>query len=533
MRNKLGRLPRTFDQRVPHLSSLRLMGSIQLPALPNEIDNAIGLPADLGIMLNDRLGDCLIGETLTISPGLIKAYRVPYDGPVVSIETSTGKRLTTTRNHAVLTSRGFVAAYLLNKGDYVISSDFPQTVARGMDDNFKDIPARIEDVFKSFQRVTLPGGVERQVCNAIDFHGDAIFFKSKIDVVNAYGFLESSDVPAFRKPECQQSLVFSAGAPIPFDRSSSSNTHNRSVSASATGGVGFFSERSFLFRSPPVGADLRRLGSRPHLYAGLRQNTTDGSPTDPHLPSDLIGRFPGEIAADQIIGVEHGWFTGHVYDLSTASQWYIANGIITHNCTSAGAYHAVQVWTQDAAGAMLTEPDAMVEQFYSEATGFNPADPSTDQGGNEQAVLTRWLNTGLPMADGSRSKLSAFVEVDPRNLRDVCEAIYECGVVYIGFSVPELLPEDPGALWDGFADLGQIEGGHCVVLTGFSVPSAPTFDVISWGSRYTMNQRFFQRYVDEVYALASPLWINAAGRTPWGIDPATLAAIMQGIKETS
>ncbi len=205
------------------------------------------------------------------------------------------------------------------------------------------------------------------------------------------------------------------------------------------------------------------------------------------------------------------------------------------DCTCAGLYHAIQVWTKDAQGAMWTEPDTCVLEAYREACGYDPADPNTDAGGAEQSVLAWATNTGMPMVmqDGTaaRSKISAFVEIDPRNPRDVCMAIMECGLVYIGFNVPNLLPEDPGAVWDG-RDMGPIEGGHCVICPGFARtnPNAPILDVISWGDRYTMTWEFWQKNVDECYALFSPLWIASSGQTPYGLDAAALQGIMQAIK---
>ncbi|HWD67978.1 MAG TPA: hypothetical protein VG227_08460 [Caulobacteraceae bacterium] len=53
---KLGRLARTFDPRVPHMSAL-LAGQV-LPPPPPSADWTKGLPAHLGMMMNDTLGDC-------------------------------------------------------------------------------------------------------------------------------------------------------------------------------------------------------------------------------------------------------------------------------------------------------------------------------------------------------------------------------------------------------------------------------------------------------------------------------------------
>ena len=53
---KFGRLHRTYDPRIPHLSAL-LAGQVPPPPPPS-IDWTKGMPANLGMMLNDTLGDC-------------------------------------------------------------------------------------------------------------------------------------------------------------------------------------------------------------------------------------------------------------------------------------------------------------------------------------------------------------------------------------------------------------------------------------------------------------------------------------------
>lgn len=53
---KLGRTPRAHDPRVPHLSSLLAGQTITPP--PPSVDYTQGMPANLGMMLNNTLGDC-------------------------------------------------------------------------------------------------------------------------------------------------------------------------------------------------------------------------------------------------------------------------------------------------------------------------------------------------------------------------------------------------------------------------------------------------------------------------------------------
>ena len=53
---KLGRLPRSFNPRVPHLSAI-LAGKTLTPP-PPAVDYTKGMQPSFGMMLNDRLGDC-------------------------------------------------------------------------------------------------------------------------------------------------------------------------------------------------------------------------------------------------------------------------------------------------------------------------------------------------------------------------------------------------------------------------------------------------------------------------------------------
>ncbi|MGA8298865.1 MAG: hypothetical protein WCB53_02145 [Terriglobales bacterium] len=53
---RLGRTPRAFDPRIPHMSAL-LAGQTLTPPPPS-VDYSSSMPANLGMMLNDTLGDC-------------------------------------------------------------------------------------------------------------------------------------------------------------------------------------------------------------------------------------------------------------------------------------------------------------------------------------------------------------------------------------------------------------------------------------------------------------------------------------------
>jgi hypothetical protein len=190
------------------------------------------------------------------------------------------------------------------------------------------------------------------------------------------------------------------------------------------------------------------------------------------------------------------------------------------DCTCAAVYHALQVWSYNTTGAVLTEPDVDVEKLYVLACGYNPRVGGEGPGGNEQHVLTYLHKTGAPVgpAGKTRHKIAAFVEVDPRMIDDVKRTIVDCGVAYIGFNVPQYIvpPTAPSPqVWDVQNSDTQIVGGHAVVLAGYDANGAR---VISWGQYYTMTWSFFSKYVDEVYAIADPEWVEKKDTTPGGLS---------------
>lgn len=252
----------------------------------------------------------------------------------------------------------------------------------------------------------------------------------------------------------------------------------------------------------------RQLGRAPRSH----------DPRIPHLSALLAGRQPPPPPASL------DWTRGMPADLGM-----MLNDSL--NCCSVAAfYHALQVWSFNAAGALQSEPDANVAALYGAVSGYKPADAPPGPACGEQQVLTHLLKTGAPTGvDGKgTNRLAAFVEIDPRALDDVKRTIADCGVAYIGIKVPAYLPAAGWPpVWDIQSGNGQDTGGHAVILAGYDEQGAKA---ISGGRFYTMTWAFFGKYCDEAYALADPAWIAAKGTTPGGLDVAALAGQMAALK---
>lgn len=203
------------------------------------------------------------------------------------------------------------------------------------------------------------------------------------------------------------------------------------------------------------------------------------------------------------------------------------------DCTCAGIYHARQIWTANANPPCDTESDDNVKLAYCQTCGYHVNDPKTDQGGNEQDVLTFWMNQGIPISQAVGpigdvfDKLAAFFEVDVRHVDDVKHTISWCGGCYIGMDIPAYIMASIPALWTLQDIDNQSIGGHCVYLCGYDA-TGPFF--ISWGSKYQMTWEYFLKYVDEAYGLVDRAWINTTGKTPAGLSLVELVDQMQALK---
>jgi hypothetical protein len=196
------------------------------------------------------------------------------------------------------------------------------------------------------------------------------------------------------------------------------------------------------------------------------------------------------------------------------------------DCTAAALANQEITWNA-ACGKAITFTDNQVVQFYSATTGYNPADPSTDQGGVESTVLTQWLKT--PGLLGGHN-LTAFAAFRPQNLDSLKDSIWITGGAYLGINLPKTI-EEQGTLWQvpaqgptGLGAPGSL-GGHAVCAIGYDTR---VIYFASWGALYRMTWDFYTTYTEEAYSLVSADFIKN-GLSPSGFDLITLQADMQAL----
>lgn len=189
------------------------------------------------------------------------------------------------------------------------------------------------------------------------------------------------------------------------------------------------------------------------------------------------------------------------------------------DCAIAGPGHE-HMLTSAAAGNQVSFTDEAIVLAYSAITGYNPANPSSDQGSNVRDVLKYRQATGLVDAAGAIHKIGAYVALETGNWEQLLQALYLFEAVGIGIQFPNSAMNqfNAGKSWSVVAG-SSIEGGHYIPCIGR--PSASDVVVVTWGATEKMTKTFFEKYADEVWGILSPEMLSG-GKSLEGFDLAAL-----------
>jgi len=357
------------------------------------------------------------------------ASRAFYVGEAVEILLRSGRKLRVTPNHPVLTGQGLTPAGALSPGDQV--AGYRVEIGTGGlrvkgDEEHK--PAAIEEVFELLSE----GGPRHAVWpRGEDFHGDALRFEGKVDVVGAYallcGVVEVAGAQAegdaeFPPGESALPLPGKAfGDPArdrglaPAELHPGSGMGGGDLLSAAEGGharplhalrlrlaaeLHTFGQETPLDRSPahaealgyrvdglpllvPRDQDGRvqwrqarclSFGDAAGLHTCLAQPGEDALGLDAVPFAELAGGLPAEVGFDDVIEVSRFQYAGHVYDLRSPFGSVVANGALTSNCRCAIRYVAA--------------PETAAEGLLPEA----PSEPVSDP----REPAREWLDANVP-----------------------------------------------------------------------------------------------------------------------------------------
>ncbi len=280
--------------------------------------------------------NCFPGEVLASGPAPEAGYSRWYEGDLVVIHTAAGVELPVTPNHPVLTSEGWVAAGQIRVGMHVIRKGSEVDGPRVEAPDDEQVPARIGEVVGALREsvkvpaVRVPAAPEQ-------FHGDGSI-DGEVEVVRADGLLGDDDVSGLCD-ECGQRklLVGGMGLGALLPEGPAGEVFGGAPHAS-DGIVGVRDLHRTLSRAH--GSPLPGLGLAPaDLSAPDLDPSADRRLGDAEGGRQLVLALAGSVTLDEVVDLGSRQFAGHVYNLQTAPGWYVANGIVVHNCRHRlGAY---------------------------------------------------------------------------------------------------------------------------------------------------------------------------------------------------
>lgn len=202
------------------------------------------------------------------------------------------------------------------------------------------------------------------------------------------------------------------------------------------------------------------------------------------------------------------------------TDWGMLGNDTAGCCVFSGAGHETMLWNREA-GRTVNITTTSTLRNYSLVTGYNPNDPSTDQGADMSAVASYRRKTGLLDADGKRHKIGAYVALEPGNLTQLWYATYLFDGVGIGVEFPVQWMDafNAGRPW-GSVVRPKIEGGHYI---SNAAKRARNAIAITWGRTQRITTAGYRQFNDETLAYLSEEKLTA-GVSLEGFDLATLRA---------
>lgn len=274
----------------------------------------------------------------------VGGLKAKYSGQAFEFRTRAGRTFTVTPNHRVLTEHGFLPAAGLKVGDKLVRYLTKEERPIGMANHEYDEPIAIEQVFRSLK---VSSGALRGKTKGLNLHGDGKFVKGYIEIVTTNGqlLLDRESLAKYGGYKSAfagtnvEAFIKAGGCAFPG--------HGFGIATSAAGGPSgikllcdtgrVFPEVSPLnFLSVGLCSVFRAAFNEQFCQpSGLSIVEAAASHTD--FDRQLIERFPGVVATDQIIDIDTFWYDGHVYDLQSNVEWYWCNDIIIHNCRCTAA----------------------------------------------------------------------------------------------------------------------------------------------------------------------------------------------------
>lgn len=223
----------------------------------------------------------------------------------------------------------------------------------------------------------------------------------------------------------------------------------------------------------------------------MSDETPDLATPEEFTPFEFkLGRLP-KVAVD--LAPLHTYFKGGILPSAPTKcvyalkvQYPMADNDKLGDCVVAGHIHLSQAVAQENGGTYTYPGDAATQTEYFKLTG----------GQDTGLAETPFLQTAQK-APVLGSQVDVFGSINHTNREEVKSSIYIFGGAYLGVTLPESAQNQFPGTWTVVPG-SPIEGGHCIVAVGYD---AQFVYVVTWGKVIRCTWAWFEKYVDEAYAV--------------------------------
>lgn len=179
------------------------------------------------------------------------------------------------------------------------------------------------------------------------------------------------------------------------------------------------------------------------------------------------------------------------------------------DCVECDDLRALYAWSVLGAGPVIKPTTADAYAAYSAISGFNSADPNSDQGTDTVANDQYFEHTGI-----MGQKLDGWGIVDYENQQHELWAIQiACGVRYC-IQVPDFAEDQfASGVWDYTGQSYQIMGGHDVRVIQYTRTLQGHIErhALTWGKRILITPAFAAKFCTAIQMEVSKDFITATG----------------------
>jgi hypothetical protein len=294
------------------------------------------LPRDLNLPLDNRI-NCFPPETRAYPLGeLLRSIEAPYVGDMVTVTVASGRVLTGTPNHPVLTLRGWIALGMLDNTDQLVrhlgrqDNVVIRAVLRALSAAAPQIDHRPPTLRQIQRALGKAGDTQRIRRAAVNFHGDRP--AGDVDVVRADRVLHHWLLARLAKYRGDTALPHADVLPGLLANPGFRRLLSRRGDAAPTSHVRGRREPSPLVGAGARHADTHRGATPSSLDASRFQTESHSAAVDAECLGQRQFGFASAIALDQVVQIEVNSYVGHVHTLNTSTDSFVANGFIVHNC---------------------------------------------------------------------------------------------------------------------------------------------------------------------------------------------------------